>query len=562
MKTIDQLITIYFDGTLSDEESRSLQDWLRSDPANIERFVYATYVHRSMYDILHGQNTQKLLRDNEKSEGICDNDFWEALLAAEKNTPGTKKEECENCGQSPIVPDRSNIQVSKGRFNRFAWVTATLSLAALFFLIAYVHVNPKQISEPAAVVMDVIQLEQPENSPYLRPGTRLFTRQGVIQLNKGYVKLKFDNGADMIIEGPSEFELVTYDEVALYTGRLYAQVPHRTVGFIVSTPNSKVIDLGTGFGVYADSRGNTDIHVLDGQVSIVSGTRSDVRNSEILTENQACRVEMGSEVIHPITFKREAFVQDIRSKTNFVWRGQPLDLADIVGGGNGLGSGKLGQCIDPQSGKLTPDIPLARVKRTVPYMTTPELNYIDGIFIPDGSNGPIQITSEGHLYACPVTMGECYYGIFNGSVLPLKTGDRGYIDHALQFRGTVFGTPERPALTLHSNLGITFDLDEIRKSLPAGGYIKTFTAECGIGEGPEGSTRVNDYSSFYVLIDGVEQFNAVDMDYQSDMKSINLEITENNRFLTLLTTDGKDKSLHLGWAFFADPRLHIELAQQ
>lgn len=557
MKNFEQLLTVYFDGTLSEQERQQLMDWLRADQANIERFVYASYIHRSMYDILHGQDTQKLLNSAKDSEGVCDQNFWDALLDFEKNAPTAKPEELKE--PDKVVPDRSNIQVSRGTFNRFAWVTTLSSMAALIFLLIYVYINPKQISEPAAIVTDLIQELPNSEGSLLKPGTRLFTRGGIIRLDRGIAKLKFDNGVDIVIEAPTQFEVLTYDEIALHSGRLYAQVPHRTVGFIISTPNSKIIDLGTGFGVYADAHGNTDIHVMIGEVSVVSGTRSDVRKAQLLSETQACRVEMGSEIIHPIAFKREAFVQDIRSKTNFIWRGQPLDLADIAGGGNGLGSGQLNICIDPQTGKVTPDVPLARISRSVPYVLTSDLSYVDGIFIPEGSAGPIQVTSEGHLYTCPATVGESYYGVFNGSILPLRTGDRGYVDHPVQYRGQVFGTTERPALFLHSNMGITFDLQQIRKSLPAGGRITAFTAGVAVSEGPKDSVRTNDYSDFYVLVDGIEQFNAVDMNYQSEMRPVQLKLTDDNRFLTLMTTEGKDKSLHLGWSFFAEPRLEIRL---
>lgn len=558
MRKAEQLITVYFDGVLSPEDYEKLIEWLRSDPANIEHFVYASYIHRSMYDILHGQDTQKLLNNRLDSEGICNQNFWNALLDSERTAPA-REPETKSQILDKVIPDRSNIQMSRGNINRFAWITALSALAAMVFLLIYVHVNPKQVSEPAAIVTDVIETTPGSSGPLLRPGARLLTRSGLHSLDQGIIKMRFDNGVDIVIEAPALFEILTYDEISLHTGRLYAQVPHRSVGFIVSTPNSKVIDLGTAFGVYADVHGNTDIHVMVGEVSVVSGTRSDVRDSELLSESQACRVEMDSEVIHPIPFRREAFVQDILSKTNFIWRGQPLDLADIVGGGNGLGTGRTDMCIDIETGKLTRDVPLARLKRKAPYVLTPEVDYIDGVFLPDGRGGPIQVTSEGHQYACAQTLGESYYGIFNGSVLPLRTGDRGYIDHSIQYRGQVFGTAERPALFLHSNLGVTFDLDQIRKSLPTGGQITRFTASCAISQGPEGSMRTEDYSDFYVLVDGDERFAAVNMNYLSDMKTVELELKETDRFLTLMTTEGRDKSLHLGWSFFAEPRLYIEL---
>lgn len=560
-ENLDRLFTFYFDGSLSLEQRKQLVEWLKADISHVRRFVYASYIHRSMYDILYGQDTQIMISGGFETEAICADDFWKALLEEEKTAPSIQVEQPSECKLGLIVPDRSQIQVSRGRFNRFAWGTAFASLAAFFFLLAYVHITQRFMSEPVAVVTDVIKTQRQDSDASLRPGIRLFTRRGPVRLDEGIVKITFDNGADVLIEAPSEFEIITYDEIAIYSGRIYAHVPHRTVGFIVSTPNAKIIDLGTGFGIYSDANGNTDVHVLDGKVSLVSGTRSRVRHSEIVSVNQARRVERGAETIRPIAFKSDTFVQDINSKTHFIWRGQPLDLADLAGGGNGLGTGRRAICIDISTGKLMNVVPRERFRRIIPYVSVPEMDSIDGVFIPDGSNGPIQVTSEGHLYACPSTLGESYYGVFNGSLLPLRTGDMGYIDHPVQYNGTLYGTAERPALFLHSNLGVTFDLDKIRKTLPSGSRIKNFSAKCVIGEGPEGSKRENDYSDFFVLVDGVERFSAVDMNYMSEIKSVELELTDSDRFLTLMTTEGKDGSLHLGWSFFAEPRLYLVSGQ-
>lgn len=561
MKTPDQLLTIYFDGEPSVEEREQLAAWLKSNPVNVERFVYESFIHRNMYDVLCGQDAQKLMSIDSGSEGICAEDFWTALLEEEKSAPSVALEPHKSELQR-IVPDRSHIPASRGRVNRLAWVTAFASLAAFVFMLVYVQINQRFISEPVAVVTDVITSGRQELDSSLKPGGRLFTRRGAVRLDEGIVKITFDNGADVVIEGPSEFELITYDEIALTSGRLYANVPHRTVGFIVSTLNAKVIDLGTGFGVYADATGSTDVHVLDGKVSLVSGTRSDVRQSQVVSVNEARRVERGSEAIRPITFKADAFVQDINSKTHFIWRGQPLDLADMAGGGNGLGTGRRDVCIEMSTGTLTGAVPRERIQRKGAYVLAPEMDAVDGVFIPEGSQGPIPVTSAGHLFACPATLGESYYGVFNGSVLPLRTSVKGYIDHPVKHRGTLYGIAERPVLFLHSNLGITFDLDAIRKALPSGSRITGFSAGCGIAEGPEGSKQEKDFSDFYVLVDGVERFAAGDMNYLSELKIAEVELADRDRFLTLMTTEGKDGNLHLGWSFFAEPRLYFEVSGQ
>ena len=155
MKTPDQLLTIYFDGEPTAEECEQLAAWLKSNPVNVERFVYASFIHRSMYDVLCGQDAQKLMSNDSGSEGICAEDFWTALLEEEKSAPSVELEPHKSELQR-IVPDRSHIQASRGRVNRLAWVTAFASLAAFVFLLVYLHLSQRFMSEPVAVVKDVI----------------------------------------------------------------------------------------------------------------------------------------------------------------------------------------------------------------------------------------------------------------------------------------------------------------------------------------------------------------------------------------------------------------------
>ena len=196
-------------------------------------------------------------------------------------------------------------------------------------------------------------------------------------------------------------------------------------------------------------------------------------------------------------------MQDINSKTQLIWRGQSLDLADIAGGGNGLGTGRRNVCID-LTGTLRDGVSRERLRRTRSYVPVRESAFIDGVFIPDGSDGPIPVSSAGHFYEAPATLGESYYGVFNGSILPLKTGDI-YVNHTIRSRGVAYGTPEHPALMLHTNLGVTgsgCDSENTSSRQEA-------AAQCGIGEAL--SQHEDDYSDLYVLVDGVERFRAVDM---------------------------------------------------
>jgi hypothetical protein len=46
-------------------------------------------------------------------------------------------------------------------------------------------------------------------------------------------------------------------------GRVYASVPKEALGFTIYTQNSKIIDLGTEFGVDTAMDGTVEIHVIN-----------------------------------------------------------------------------------------------------------------------------------------------------------------------------------------------------------------------------------------------------------------------------------------------------------
>ncbi len=147
----------------------------------------------------------------------------------------------------------------------------------------------------------------------------------------------FDNNAMVTIEGPAEFEIVSEDRIKLQYGRIYSIVPQEALGFSVATPNAMVIDLGTEFGIQVDLEGNTELHVSQGMTRLMAGINKKKVSSEIY-EGSARKITGSSSEVSEVPCKDSIFVRKINSKTNLIWRGQKeLDLADIVGGGNGWG---------------------------------------------------------------------------------------------------------------------------------------------------------------------------------------------------------------------------------
>lgn len=109
---------------------------------------------------------------------------------------------------------------------------------------------------------------------------------------------------------------------------------------------------------------------------------------------------------------------------------------------------------------------------------------------------------------------------------------------------------------MHSNTGITFDLDAIRSSIP-GVRIRRFTSICGMSDT---ITQQNVQADMWILVDGQNRQKMHFVYNQSPHYTYaNVEIHDQDRFLTLMSTDGEDSNGG-DWTFFGEPALELELS--
>ena len=105
-------------------------------------------------------------------------------------------------------------------------------------------------------------------------------------LRSGFVQLEFFSGATLVIEGPAEFEIVSPWRVTWTRGKVRVRVPPAARGFELITPDLKLVDLGTEFGVeVGDAAAGAQVQVFSGEVVVHPKTGAQMN----LTEGQALR---------------------------------------------------------------------------------------------------------------------------------------------------------------------------------------------------------------------------------------------------------------------------------
>jgi hypothetical protein len=87
-----------------------------------------------------------------------------------------------------------------------------------------------------------------------------------LQLQSGLAELSFTGGASVVLQGPASLELLSGNSARLVRGRLSARVPEAAQGFTILSPEGKVVDLGTEFGMDVAEDGSAEVVVFRGEV--------------------------------------------------------------------------------------------------------------------------------------------------------------------------------------------------------------------------------------------------------------------------------------------------------
>ena len=425
---------------------------------------------------------------------------------------------------------KAQLKTAKKKTPLSLWISFG-SLVAVMMLFLYIAHLPH--AKPVAEVLDMLdaQWDMP-----LQKGDTFYSRGSVYTLRQGYAKIGLEDGVVICLESPVQFSFDSYNKLNLKHGRITATVPRSAIGFVVTTPNSQIIDLGTEFGVFVTLARETEVHLFRGKVNLLSSFFRDADQTQILNQGQAVIIDSDSRIL-PIQLTRNGFVKDIDSQHGIVWRGEPIDLADIVGGGNGLGTGLRGSSIDPADGRwhslsalLTQDFNQPSQKPFEagyrPVLSSP---FVDGVFVPDGAQAPVIVSSSGHIFEeVPLTSGEFWHGVVYWDAA------RG---RSIVFNDELFGTSQKPALLMHANVGITFDLEAIRRNF-SGRSITEFVSFYGISDA-YADKKVEPSADFWVLVDGHIRFSKKNMTVLQS-GTVQIPIYQSDRFLTLVTTEGEN----------------------
>ncbi len=538
------------DDNLTDEEFSNFQDLLKANPAAREYY----------FDIL------QTVAGIEESEGLSESgddqnvsSLLYALADDEKTAPAVALSGEKTPTLVQDVRQRKKLFQDSQKdvlVKRRRLITAITCLAAFLFLLIYVQMMPQPVSEAVATLKESVGARWVDGKIPIVLGMRVMNTDPSYILGEGMAEFQFDSGAKMVVESPASFRFITGDQVQLNYGRIFVDTEQAPGDFTVQTPQSRIIDLGTQFGVYAGMQGETELHVMEGKTLLIGGFLADSKTVEKVGMGQACRVDLNGN-LQSVPFRNHQFVRDIDAELGTAWRGhRTLDLASLVSGSDGYVMKEGVFAIDPLTGARSHSISGKGRLSNAKYNAVADSLFIDGVFVP--MSGNVMVTSAGHLFECPPI--ERYFTrditVLHGIAALEKDGLRPATAGNVQ--DPMVNTPR---IMLHSNVGITFDLSTIRR------YVGSAGSEPCRFRALSETRKLNDktqegYLDFYILVDGQIRFEKKAFSSKDQRIELDIPLVLEDEYMSLVVTDCMQKDPVKGGAcnndflYLIGPSLH------
>ncbi len=312
----DNLLSRYLDGTINADELAELESRLVAD----EKFAE----HFSRWCLLHQQI----------SEIFTESALHEIMDQFVKGSPGLPKRALSHLASNSHKPPDTPTTLAFTRHPAarpgvlgLPWLFrhwAILGAAAAIILVAAWMVQHRSGTwlsgvpsshdvENADLVATLTQVVDGVWAPratvfhagqLLRKGSR-------IELQSGMVKVTFECGAEVVLQGPCDFVAESQMVGFLNAGKITANVPHRAFSFAIRSPEVDFVDLGTAFGVSIGSNGKTQLHVFEGEVLCSQPKKEPTERNEVIhvTADKAMEFDSPGGVPSDIALDKKQFAK-------------------------------------------------------------------------------------------------------------------------------------------------------------------------------------------------------------------------------------------------------------
>lgn len=304
-ESVENLIPELLDGAILSEDFNLLEQWLRKDPANPRLLAEYALLDRMLFcEQLNLDTTAilaMLLEMEQAAEPIelyhvpmptlCER-LFEALHAKELKWFGVTAAVVMACSLS-IWLILSVLTSQDGASDTITQATQP----------------PAQQTTNAAFAVITAQHDARWVVSTRGVGDALYTKQRLVLID-GAAEITTRHGARAVLHAPCEITIIGENEVRLTRGKLVGSCPtQRSKGFVVETPDARIVDVGTEFGVSVNAEGVVDVRVFTGFVDVATGIDRDQK--QFLATGDLARVASGrlERVAYDVAFD---FQRDLR----------------------------------------------------------------------------------------------------------------------------------------------------------------------------------------------------------------------------------------------------------
>lgn len=294
---------------LSDKHAEIVEKALREDRDLREAYYDQLEIDRALSVILSG----------ESAEEVTESDFCRGVLARLQSEGADNERHFSRSVLTEIIEEREGVRpIRWPDLIKAGFVAAVASIALMFLLQTIIfregRIDSQYADRKAGFIARVENVEEIEWSPRTAEIVREdgWLKSGLIEIESGIAKIAFNSGATVLVEGPASLSLETLNRAFLNSGKITAEVPKAASGFAINTPRLNVVDIGTRFGVEVDSAGNSEVHVMEGEVEASRSSGNAV--SVLLREGLALRADGRTRSeLAPIPYAGDLFTMQIGS---------------------------------------------------------------------------------------------------------------------------------------------------------------------------------------------------------------------------------------------------------
>lgn len=284
----------FLDDALSEDAFTELKSQITVAPERRRQFTQMALLHSLLREKYHGEDLETLV----SMVNDEDSDLFSNLLTMERE--GVTIPIPEEPPQPLPPPEPAPAPNSR------TWLWALTSsgiAAAIIILLVWTSFHLQRFEPEKPLIVPTPRQATVPQPDYLARFTRSDEavwgpsgaapavgdqlEAGTFELSAGTAEITMDDGAVMIVFSPAKFALRGSNEIYLHCGRVSTAARGPVKNFTVATEHTRIVDLGTAFGVNVSQQGNLDLVVFEGLVRVNAAETNDVADTHTAVQPDA-----------------------------------------------------------------------------------------------------------------------------------------------------------------------------------------------------------------------------------------------------------------------------------